>query len=205
MRPYSEQEIFWVESFGDEYTRRNKTPTGLRRGFFESILRRTSGVATVCELGANRGDNLAAISEIAPHLDLTGVELNQTAVDAMTAQVPNVTAVRSSIQDFAPGARFDLVFTCGVLIHINPSDLPLVYNRIVELSARYILLNEYFSPKPVALEYRGHLNRLFKRDFAGELLDRHLQTLRVLDYGFLWRRMEPGWDDTNWTLIEKVG
>jgi spore coat polysaccharide biosynthesis protein SpsF len=204
MRSRTEQESFWAGTFGDEYTRRNTTPASARRGFFESILVSTAGVATVCELGANRGDNLAALYQIAPKLELTGVELNEGAVQALRAQVPSVTAVLSSIQDFEPNKTFDLVFTCGVLIHIPPVDLTSVYERLFVLSARYVLLNEYFSPRPVEIEYRGHHNRLFKRDFAGELLDRFPKNLRVVDYGFLWRRQEPGWDDTNWTLFEKV-
>jgi spore coat polysaccharide biosynthesis protein SpsF len=205
VRPTTDQEKFWAGSFGDEYTNRNVTPAGMRTGFFRSILQRAPGIRTICELGANRGDNLAALTEVDATLDLTGVEVNAAAVEALRTQVPGATAVQSSIQDFAPAKTFDLVFTCGVLIHVDPADLPLVYDRMVDLSARYIVVNEYFSPRPVELEYRGHHNRLYKRDFAGELLDRHPKTLRVVDYGFLWRRMEPGWDDTNWTLIQKVG
>ena len=30
---------------------------------------------------------------------------------------------------------------------------------------------------------RGHSDRLFKRDFAGEMMDRHPQ-LQLIDYGF---------------------
>lgn len=122
MRARTEQEHFWAGQFGDEYTRRNATPASQRRGFFESILRRAVGVTTVCELGANRGDNLAALCEIAPNLALTGVEVNEKAIQEMRAQVPQVTAVQSSIQDFGPQETYDLVFTCGVLIHIPPDD-----------------------------------------------------------------------------------
>jgi spore coat polysaccharide biosynthesis protein SpsF len=55
----------------------------------------------------------------------------------------------------------------------------------------------------VAIAYRGHSDRLFKRDFAGEIMDRHSQ-LRLVDYGFAYRR-DPNFpqDDITWFLMEK--
>ena len=203
MRAKTEQEAFWEGSFGDEYTKRNVTAPELRAGFFKRLFERAPDVRSACELGANRGDNLAALRRLRPDLALTGVEVNAAAA-AVMGDIPGVTSVVSSIQDFNTEQRFDLVFTCGVLIHVNPGDLPAIYRKMVALSSRYILVNEYFNPRPVELDYRGHGGRLFKRDFAGELLDAHPDTVRVVDYGFLWKRLEPGWDDTTWVLMEKV-
>jgi pseudaminic acid biosynthesis-associated methylase len=205
MRAKTEQETFWQGSFGDEYTTRNATGPELRRPFFERVLERTKDVRSICELGANRGDNLAALRRIREDFALTGVEINEGAARTMRDVVTGVSSVVSSIQDFDPDQRFDLVFTCGVLIHLNPDDLPAIYGKMVLLSTRYILVNEYFNPRPVEIEYRGHSGRLFKRDFAGEMLDAHPNQLRVVDYGFLWKRIEPGWDDTTWVLMEKAG
>lgn len=156
---------------------------------------------TVCELGANAGQNLEALREVRPELRLTGAEINAQACERMT-RVPGVTAVRSSIQDFAASGRFDLVFTCGVLIHVCPEDLPAVYRKMVALSSRYLLVNEYFNPRPQEIPYRGHAGRLFKRDFAAELLEL-CPDVQLVDYGFLWKRRHPAWDDTTWFLLEK--
>jgi spore coat polysaccharide biosynthesis protein SpsF len=62
---------------------------------------------------------------------------------------------------------------------------------------------EYYNPSPVELSYRGYRGVLFKRDFAGELLDRH-NDLRLLDYGFVWKR-DPSFpqDDITWFLMAK--
>jgi pseudaminic acid biosynthesis-associated methylase len=203
MRAKTEQEAFWEGSFGDEYTKRNVTEPELRTGFFKRILERAPDVRSVCEFGANRGDNLAALRRVRPDLAMTGVEVNGVAAEVM-GRIPGVTPVVSSIQDFNTDQRFDLVFTCGVLIHLNPDDLPATYKKMVSLSSRFVMVNEYFNPRPVEIDYRGHSGRLFKRDFAGELLDAHKNQLRVVDYGFLWKRLEPGWDDTTWVLMEKV-
>jgi pseudaminic acid biosynthesis-associated methylase len=91
----------------------------------------------------------------------------------------------------------------GVLIHINPAELPQVYDKLVSATGRYLLVAEYYNPVPVDILYRGHSDRLFKRDFAGEIMDRHVQ-MKLLDYGFVYHR-DPQFpdDDFTWFLMEK--
>ena len=83
--------------------------------------------------------------------------------------------------------------------------LPAVYERLYHSTGRYLMLAEYYNPAPVAIPYRGHRDRLFKRDFAGELLDAYAD-LSLVDYGFAYRR-DPNFpqDDINWFLMEKRG
>lgn len=99
--------------------------------------------------------------------------------------------------------KVDLVFTKGVLIHLPPLVLPDVYDLMVEASNRYVMVAEYYNPSPIEVNYRGHGDRLWKRDFAGEIMERH-PSLRLLDYGFCYRR-DPNWplDDITWFLMEK--
>ncbi len=49
----------------------------------------------------------------------------------------------------------------------------------------------------------GYKEKLFKRDFAGELLDT-FSDLQLLDYGFCYHR-GPNFpqDDANWFLLKK--
>ena len=72
-------------------------------------------------------------------------------------------------------------------------------------SNRYILVSEYYNPSPVDIPYRGHTDRLFKRDFAGELLDK-FSDLKLVDYGFSYHRDQyfPQ-DGATWFLLEKTG
>jgi hypothetical protein len=72
------------------------------------------------------------------------------------------------------------------IIHIKPELLPAVYQNMYDLSNRYIMVYEYYNPTPVNVEYRGYQNRLFKRDFAGELIDKY--NLKLIDYGFNYKR-----------------
>lgn len=195
------QENLWNGSFGNEYTDRNQIEPADRVPFFKEVLRRTFGVRTILEIGANRGHNLQALRHISPNFETVGIDVNERAVATLNG-IPGVTGVVASAQSFESTQQFDLVLTCGVLIHIAPEELPIVYKKLFDLSRRYVLINEYFSRTPVEVQYRGHSSSLFKRDFAKEILDTNPEA-RVVDYGFLWERENPTWDDMTWFLLEK--
>jgi spore coat polysaccharide biosynthesis protein SpsF len=54
------------------------------------------------------------------------------------------------------------------------------------------------------IPYRGNEDRLFKRDFAGEMLNKY-SDLSLVDYGFSYRK-DPIFpqDDITWFLLEKM-
>jgi pseudaminic acid biosynthesis-associated methylase len=169
--------------------------------FFKEVMGATFCVESILELGANKGHNLIALRSILPSLRATGVEVNPFAFQQLSS-IAGITAVQSAIQDFAPQQSFDLVFTCGVLIHINPDNLPDIYTKMAALANKYVLMIEYFNPTPTEIVYRGHSGKLFKRDFAGEFLD-STEGFEAVRWGFLWKRMEPAWDNATWTLMRR--
>ena len=90
----------------------------------------------------------------------------------------------------------------GVLIHIQPDRLPTIYENLFKGSKKYILIGEYYNPTPVEIEYRGVSGVLYKRDFAGELIDSF--DLKLIDYGFIYHRDEiKKLDDITWFLLSK--
>ncbi len=202
----TEQENFWAGEFGSDYVGRNKSDTLLASNvhLFSRILKSTRSVTNVLELGANIGMNLKALRVLIPQLRATGVEINQDAVTEL-GKLPDVTAVHGSILDYVAPSPFDLTFVKGVLIHINPQMLNQVYDTLFTASSRYVCVIEYYNPSPVTVTYRGHADRLFKRDFAGEMLERH-SSLSLIDYGFAYRR-DPNFpqDDLTWFLMESKG
>jgi len=109
---------------------------------------------------------------------------------------------RESILNCSNTHEYDLAFTKTLLIHIAPDDLPRAYDVLYKASARYVLVCEYYNPTPVEVEYRGHSGRLWKRDFAGEMLHRYAN-LRLVDYGFVYRRDPFTQDDVTYFLLEK--
>lgn len=170
----TEQEAFWEGDFGNDYADRNCGAgwVAANLSIFSKIFAGTSNLQRVLELGSNIGLNLMAIRQLLPSAELSAVEINRKAVDELKKNVPNVGVHLNSILEFSPLSTWDLVFTKGVLIHINPDRLPDVYDLMYKASSRYILVCEYYNPRPVEIAYRGHSGKLFKRDFAGDILDR---------------------------------
>lgn len=201
----TDQENFWAGSFGDEYSQRNVGEPWVATNtvLFAKILARTVGVRSVIEFGANIGLNLRALDQIVPRADLAAIEINASAAAELRAW-GGCEVYESSVIDFRSPRTFDLALVKGVLIHIDPDHLPSVYDGVMAASNRYVCLSEYYNPTPVSVPYRGHDDRLFKRDFAGEMLDRFPE-LRLVDYGFSYHR-DPNFpqDDTTWFLLEKL-
>ena len=199
----TEQESFWAGQFGDEYVDRNAAEQLLiaNVSLFSQIFRRADPISSLIEFGANIGMNLQAMKRLLPDCRLDGVEINPKAA-AILRESGFVNVYEESILQFTAPQQYDMSFIKGVLIHINPDHLSEVYERLYQASRQYICVIEYYNPTPVSLSYRGHENRLFKRDFAGEILDRY-SDLRLVDYGFIYRRDRFPQDDLTWFLMEK--
>jgi len=202
----TEQEAFWAGQFGDDYIARNQGQAlvASNLAFFGKVLPSTRGVASVVEFGANVGMNLEALRKLLPHASLAAVEINAKAAEQLAAR-GGIEVHCQSLLDFRPAREYDFVLIKGVLIHMNPDVLPQVYDLLHRASARYVCIAEYYNPAPVEVVYRGNHGKLFKRDFAGEMLDR-FPDMRLLDYGFLYHR-DPNFphDDITWFLLEKTG
>jgi spore coat polysaccharide biosynthesis protein SpsF len=201
------QEKFWAGDFGTNYIDRNKgVKTQVANvALFARALRRTQGIQEVLEFGANIGLNLQALKFLYPKLRLSAIEINTVAAAALQKVIPLETIHRTSILNFTPRSTYDLVLAKGILIHINPDYLTKVYEKLYRSCGRHLLICEYYNPTPTMVVYRGHQDRLFKRDFVGEMLDT-FSDLKLLDYGFVYHR-DPNFpqDDANWFLLEKTG
>jgi pseudaminic acid biosynthesis-associated methylase len=200
------QEQFWAGEFGTDYIARNRSDALLASNlaFFSKALERAGAISSCVEIGANVGMNLKALRLLYPDLRCSAVEINANAARELGGLIGEANVFSGSITDWRPRERAELALSKGVLIHVPPELLPTVYDRLHAASARLILIAEYYSPTPIAVPYRGHEDRLFKRDFAGEMLDR-FPDLRLVDYGFCYRR-DPAFpqDDVNWFLLEKT-
>lgn len=201
----TEQEAFWAESFGDEYIDRNKSQQLLASNiaFFTDIFKRTSNISSIMEFGANIGMNIRSIDKILVNVKFSAVEINKKACEQLKNHIDG-NLYNCSILDYHPKEQYDFVFTKGVLIHINPNELDSVYQKLYDTSSKYICVAEFYNPSPMTISYRGHEDRLFKRDFVGEMLDK-FQDLKLIDYNFVYRRDNYfAQDDITWFLMEKI-
>jgi pseudaminic acid biosynthesis-associated methylase len=199
------QEAFWAGEFGSDYIGRNESRELLASNlnFFSNAMKRVEKIFSCIEFGANIGMNLKALKLLHPTLSLNAIEINKTAAEQLSKVIGETNVFNGSIFDFPVTKQFDITLIKGVLIHINPEMLQNVYEKLYTASGKYILVCEYYNPSPVAISYRGHDDRLFKRDFAGELMEKY-SNLKLLDYGFSYKR-DPVFpqDDITWFLMEK--
>lgn len=201
----TEQEEFWAGEFGGDYITRNRGEKLLASNlnFFSKALAAARGLKSCIEFGANIGMNLKALRLLHPGIDLHAIEINKSAAVELRKLIPENQVHYTSILNYTPETTCDLALIKGVLIHLQPEMLPNVYDKLAESTARYLLVAEYYNPSPVSLPYRGHSDKLFKRDFAGEIMERRPE-FRLVDYGFSYKR-DPVFpqDDITWFLMEK--
>jgi spore coat polysaccharide biosynthesis protein SpsF len=199
------QESFWAGKFGSEYILRNRSEELLASNlqFFSRCLRRAGRIRSCVELGANIGMNLSALKLLYPGISVRGIEINREAAAELAELIGAENTEVISILDWHPTEPADLALVRGVLIHTEPEMLSIVYERLYQAAKQFVLIAEYYNPTPIAVTYRGYEDRLFKRDFAGEMLDLY-PGLKLRDYGFSYRR-DPSFpqDDITWFLLEK--
>jgi spore coat polysaccharide biosynthesis protein SpsF len=194
----------WSGEFGDEYTERQIDTVASNMHLFRQVFGDYK-LESVIEYGAGSGMNLEALHKLMPQCNLTGVEINAVACKAMREK-PYITVLETSALYCSKTAlimrKRELALTKGFLIHVPPDDLPTMYREIYNGSNHYILLCEYYNPKPVEITYRGYDGLLWKRDFAGEMLDM-FSDLELVKYGFVYHRDEHPLDDITWFLLRK--
>lgn len=200
----NEQGLFWKNEFGNEYINRNNNEDLIAANInlFSDILSNTKDIRSVIELGCNIGLNLKAIKTLKSSVELSGIEINENAYIALQ-NIEYIKSYNQSILDFKIDYKRDFVFTKGVLIHINPEELPEVYDLMYNMSNKYICMVEYYNPTPVSVDYRGYKDKLFKRDFAGEFMKKY-KDIELVSYGFKYRYDNNfSQDDVTWFLMKK--
>jgi pseudaminic acid biosynthesis-associated methylase len=180
MAPVSYQLKKWQGDFGKKYTNRNaltlsaleklykdrygSTRTEMNRMFLGKMDRSIR----ILEVGCNIGNQLQLLQKLGFD-NLYGIEPQTYAVEVSKKSAKNLNIINGSAFDlpFKDG-YFDLVFTSGVLIHINPRDVKKALKEICRCSNKYIWGFEYYSPGYRKVEYRGDAELLWKADFAKE-------------------------------------
>lgn len=182
----------WAGAPGDEYVLRQIPPD--RSDFWNYFYRRFP-VNSVLEVGCGQGFNLRYAQ--AEHI--FGMDVNESAL-ARAAQIPGVMLMRESLLHQAlPDGFAELVFSCGVLIHIEPERIERAMDELIRLSSRYVLVMEYFAfEETEVVPYRPPL-RLWKRPYQRLMSERIGD--RPLRSGYL--AVMDGFDDVTWSVWEK--
>lgn len=203
--PRNEQELFWAEHYARNYIEKNSHfDDALALKAWSQMLAATEEVSSVLECGCNIGRNIDSLSRLLPAAEKSVIEISTPAFEFVTKRHSFVQKFNGSILESNLEGPFDLVYTMGVLIHINPDELIANLGKAFSYTQKYFLIGEYFNRTPTMIQYQGEANRLFKRDF-GRLVLENLP-VRLLDYGFLWGYVydNAGFDDITWWLFEKA-
>lgn len=202
----TEQEAFWAGDFGAGYIERNGiSPRRLActTNLWSAILQRVlAKPASVLELGTNIGANMHVLNMLLPEAKLSGVEINHIAAETLR-QWGKAEVYETSILDFSPTQTWEMVFTSGVLVHIAPEYLSQIYELMHKASSKYICMVEYYNPTPDEVVYRGHAGKLYRRDFAGDIMAM-FPDLTLRGYGFVYKN-DPVFPlgDPTWFIMEK--
>ncbi len=177
MKDYTKQEQFWRSQFGEDYTKRNqRNPDdkdalyfktwGVSRSKMNERFLGGKKIESILEVGCNSADQLAILQKQG-YATLYGVEVQDDAVRIAKRLTDGINIIKGSAFDIPfKDAYFDLVFTSGVLIHIDPSDLHAVMGEIYRVSRKYIWGYESYNTTLIPLDYRGSADALWKGDYA---------------------------------------
>lgn len=169
---------FWQGEFGKKYTKRNtygpKQLDLLYKKIYgiscyemnNSFLSKFNKNLKILEIGCNNGQQLRHL-QLMGFKNLFGIEIQWYATEIAKKVTRNINIIQGSAFDipFRDG-YFDLVFTAGVLIHINPKDIEKAMQEIYRVSKKYIWGFEYYSQNGYEeIVYRGNRNVLWKTDF----------------------------------------
>lgn len=202
----TEQEKFWAEKYAEDYIKKNSQFDNLlgAEAWGEMLSKVSGKVGNYLECGCNIGRNIDQLKIALPTAKPSIIEISEPAFSFVSARHDFGDAFKGAILDSTFDDRsFDLVFTMGVLIHINPDQLLAHMERMFRYSSKYILIGEYFNRTPTTIEYQGERDKLFKRDFGKLFIENF--GVKLVDYGFLWGYIydAAGFDDITWWLFEK--
>lgn len=186
----------WRGPFGDSYHKRNVYKPDDVRPVFDKILNGIK-VDSVLEVGCGQGHNLLAIDAKFRY----GIEPNKAARDEANDQDGIVYVFNSSadrISRHFSENTFDLVLTCGLLIHIPPTDIETVVREIARVSSKYVLCIEYAAAEEEMVEYRGEKDILWRRPF-GKLFQAWAD-MELVDHDDADSNLYPG---CSWWLLRK--
>jgi pseudaminic acid biosynthesis-associated methylase len=206
-------EDLWRGEFGDQYHARHEDERDKiierNTAFFDHIYTDVipGFIDNVLEFGSGTGLNLQAWAEVVgfeegDEGDLAGVEINAGACAVMREH--GFTVHEQSFLDEPAWDTYDLVFTKGVLIHLDEDDLLAAYKALYEATCKCILICEYFAPQREMIFYRDQSGICYRDDYAAGLWAAY-PDLKFLGSGFAWAKdPEAGQDNLTWFLFERV-
>lgn len=178
------QEKVWSGKFGKEYTDRNIMNEEELDIFYKNLFNISNtelineflkGLyhCRTLEVGCNVGNQLLLLKKLG-YTDLWGIELQEYAVEIAKKRTNNINIIKASVFDIPYKDNFfDIIYTCGLLIHISPSDIDNAIKEIYRCTNKYIFgLESYHKCEYSQIIYRDRPELYWKTDFAKLFLNK---------------------------------
>ena len=189
------EEELWAGAFGSEYVERTPEFVESRAAFWDSFIR-TYHPESVLEAGCGVGLNLTHIHKLVP--DTWGIDVNWDSIHIARFNAPTANVCHASIYNMPfKDEAFEIVFTCGVLIHQDPDIITEAMQEIARCG-RKVLHMEYESGDWEEIPYHGESKALWKGPYS--LLYTELG-MKSISSGVLHK--SDGFDNLTWSLFEK--
>ena len=187
----------WSGEFGDAYTGRNSPDARLRAEFFTTLSK--WDIDTAFEVGCNIGTNMIAVEE-GLGCEVSGCDINEKALEKASDIGLEVYYQDATDLDHSCG-EFDLVFTCGVLIHLNTPQMIRCMKEMHRISTGLVMFMEY-KGNDIEIPYRGQRGALIKREY-GDIFQALFPEAELMETGFLPKEM--GFDDITYWVFYDTG
>jgi len=117
---------------------------------------------SIFEIGFFSGRNLKYIQEAFPKISVGGLEINKQAVKFAQEKLPNTSLLHINLHDMNKiTTKYDIVFSSGVLIHLDPNDLNDVAKKCIGLANKYVMHLEQLGRNEVVAGPK-HLKPIYK-------------------------------------------
>ena len=194
-----EAEERWKGTLGDEYTKRNAKQWAkeaeLRKKFWDSIIDKYELWKGILECGCGDGKNLINIPWG------YGIDVNFDALWELKEGCPAADAITGSILDIPfKDNFFDLVFTCGVRIHIPDDGLKKALSEIYRVSNKYILIMEYYAEETRERPFLGEMGITWERPYD-KIIMSWCPRLKPIEKGFLTKK--EGFNNIHYWMFKK--
>ena len=183
----------WSGEFGNQYNERN-SDLDSRFSFWSKIVN-AYDIDNVLEIGCNYGRNLLDLRETG--VAVCGVDVNGEAAQQAAHRGIEVHLSNGSDTDFNDN-EFDMVFTCGVLIHQQTPQLIAMMKEMVRTARTYVLFAEYRG-QDEEVPYHNVKGSLFKREF-GEIFEQLFPEATRVGGGL--QGWDSGFDNTDWWVYD---
>jgi len=144
------------------YTLENESKIQLELSKFIYFSSVVLGAKKICEIGCNAGNNLSSFPK---DLEIHGIDMNKMALQKAKEQYPQFIFKEGNITKIPyPDSFFDLVFTRGVLIHIDKKKLEIALEELLRVSKSWILNLEYYGVDEKMIDWKRGKDLLWYRN-----------------------------------------